>query len=465
MPVLTTIQPYFCISYQHFSVFSNIGTLIIFIFMLIGVLLFLTLCLPWINPLIPKLQMEILSFTFRILWLFRRQDKYQQPTFIKSEKYILPTTPEELNHTEKNILQLPVRPMGMQYFFVGFVFPFLPLDLSGSDVPSWERIMQAFKKIMSERQMEARCTSITKEQVYNFLNIQTPSIADSLFRKLVVDIMWINLVCSNNYHSQEEIMIKEHLYKIIEDISYCFTENINPDWSHRISWSKQFYQNFGQYLEKNNDGKFLLNLQHKYSLSIQEWLTVIVMEFFVTPALEIGEIVTNLLKEFEEQPEILHRAVHDEKYMNAAIYYIACKYPVIQSMFRFMEDTKSSCHIAVDVLAEKTNFQFQPDSFLTNEYSSYKWMAFGSGSRACKGRVLGLKITAEIIRGIYTKYGKWPQVEVSSGRRVHPHAALDERFCRLHGRAWSSQILYAIDEIINPSCPVTRFYLPDSLFS
>jgi hypothetical protein len=465
MPVLTTIQPYLIISYHQFLIYNSIESLIILLLVITVSLPLFILCLPWVNPQLPRLQMKILSYMFRLFWLFNSQEKYKQPTFIPSEKYILPTTPEEFNHTEKTILQCPVRPMGMQYFFADFVFPFLPLDLTGSHVPSWERIMQAFKEIISERQIEAKCRLITKEQVYNSLNIQTLSISDHLFRKLVVDIMWVSVVCPDNPGTQEEIIIKESIYRIVQDISYCFTENINPDCQQRILWSKEFYHSFKHFLENTKNGAFLLQLEQQHSLSIQEWLTLIVMEFFVTPALEIGETVTNLIKEYEDKPEILHHAINDEKYMNAAIYSIVCKYPVIQSMFRMVEGTKTSYHVAVDVAAEQNSLKFQPENFLTNECSSYKWMAFGSGSRICKGRVLAVNITSEIIRAIYNKYGKWPQVEVSSGRRVHPHVELDERFFRLHSRAWSGQVLYSLDQIIRPNCPATRFYLPNSLFS
>ena len=188
------------------------------------------------------------------------------------------------------------------------------------------------------------------------------------------------------------------------------------------------------------------------------------MEFFVTPALEIGEVVSNILKEYKDHPEILECAVKDKKYLRAVILAIACKYPVLQHLFRVVDGKDMPYRIDTEV-ADKTDLQFNPEDFLSNSPPPYQWRSFGSGPRACKGRVLAIKIIESIIQAIYTKFGRWPKVEISSGRRVHPSVSSYERFLRIQRRAWVGRVFYRIDKVIRPDCPSARLFLPDSLFS
>ncbi|NEQ74041.1 MAG: cytochrome P450 [Okeania sp. SIO2C9] len=410
--------------------------------------------------------MKSLLGGFRILWgiYFRGKYSYTQVTVMESEKYVLPTTLKEFADTEKNIIRQPSRPVGIEYFFAGFVYPFLPLDLSGSDTPSWQRIMQGFKAIMSHFELEDRCGAIARTQVYKLPNLGEESVKDSILRSLIVDIMWCAILDVETKDDSWELNTKQVLYNLIEDICCCFTENLDPDWKQRLEWCKHLAHFFEEGGKNSSNLDFLVQLRVTYSLSMQEWLTAIIMEFFVTPALEIAEVVTNIFQEYEDHPEILERAVKDEKYLRAVILAIACKYPVLQTMFRVADGKDVPYHINVEV-ADQTDLQFNPEDFCSNSPPPYQWIGFGSGPRVCKGRILAINIIESIIQAIYTKFEGWPKVEISSGRRVHPSVSLDERFLRLYGRAWIGRVFYRIDKVIRPSCPPARLYLPDSLFS
>ena len=78
----------------------------------------------------------------------------------------------------------------------------------------------------------------------------------------------------------------------------------------------------------------IITLQRDFKLTSQEICTVIAMELFITPALEIVEVMSNLMTELTfEHTDLIRKLSNDPNLMRYAIIATAHRFPVFQAIF------------------------------------------------------------------------------------------------------------------------------------
>ncbi|CAF4913810.1 unnamed protein product [Rotaria sp. Silwood1] len=171
--------------------------------------------------------------------------------------------------------------------------------------------------------------------------------------------------------------------------------------------------------------------------------TVVAMEFFITPALEIGEIMSNLMMELIfDDTDLIRKVSCDSNVMRYAIMTTAHHYPALQAIFReiyytegnknltqcsnFFHDTHVLEIQTFDIvesmksesIIDGINRYVSNDNHHRSSISEINTcMAFGRGPRICKGKELAIRIITTFLATLYTELDQWPNVELSAGRK------------------------------------------------
>ncbi|CAF1129223.1 unnamed protein product [Rotaria sp. Silwood1] len=254
--------------------------------------------------------------------------------------------------------------------------------------------------------------------------------------------------------------------ELTEAISTAFTYNIDPDWSKRIDLWLSFMEQIRHHPE-------IFILHKKFKLTAQEMCTVVAMEFFITPALEIGEIMSNLMMELIfDDTDLIRKVSCDSNVMRYAIMTTAHHYPALQAIFREIYYTEGNKN-----LTQCSNFfhdthvleiqtfdiveSMKSESIIDgiNRYVSNEnhhrssiseintCMAFGRGPRICKGKELAIRIITTFLATLYTELDQWPNVELSAGRKYAAFDSIDHRVYYWHRRCFVANVHYNIDKI------------------
>ena len=215
--------------------------------------------------------------------------------------------------------------------------------------------------------------------------------------------------------------------------------------------------------------------QKNFKLTSQEMCTVVAMEFFVTPALEITEVMSNLITDLEvDDTDLIQKISCNVELMRYAVIASAHRYPVLQSMFREisykdMEKNVTPCsnpshdtHV-LEIQTAGIAESIRSDS-LSNDINRYitsmnnenstiseqnTCMAFGKGPRICKGKELAIKIITEFLTTFYTELNQWPHIEISAGRKYAAFDSPEYRLYRWNRRSWIAKVLYRLDIFLN----------------
>jgi len=445
--------------------------MLFFIIIIITLFLFgLLIVVPWsFNPrYIPQYQNYLLGLLFTPFWHLRLAlchifFRFKTVTAdIGCHKLSFNSNIDMKQVTE--YISLPTRSNRSFYFFVGFVYPLLPLDLTSNKSDSWNRIYACFNQILNRNKIVSRSESITKRYAKEFVNqIEDHSnLSDERLRYILCSIMWELVFDVEPQESDVEIIVN-----LTESISRCFTYNIDPDWSNRIDLCKKFLKQIEQYPD-------IARLKDDFHLTTQEFCTVIAMEFFITPALEIGEVLSNLMTELRNASiDLKRKLATDSNAMRYAILTTAHHYPVLQAIFREISyetnDNKltpcrrffSDSH-TVEIQTQSIAQSIKNESIICeniNRFISNKTeeetlvsdsntcMAFGKGPRICKGKELAIRIINSFLSTIYLELDRCPNIDISSGRKCTPFRSIDDRLYYFNRRCWIADVQYLSDKI------------------
>lgn len=366
----------------------------------------------------PRLQWAVLRLYLRILAHLRLSASNTSNPLISMYEEADPSSCEK-------IICLGTRSKDSWYFFTGFVYPLLPLDLMSNKWDSWGRIMRAFTHMISLTRLVSRCGDITVKCTKEMILQSDTPIDDIQVRKCICRVFW-ELV----FNEQADDEKLEPILELVNDISECFTLDTNPDWKERMRLMNDILDIVGGY-------DIFVRIKEKYSLSTQEALTVFIMEFFVTPALEISETVSNITLH-NNTPSHVHEAATDAGYMKDCIYSAASMYPVLQFIFRETPDAGT-----IQIPAEKMS-----SSIDDTNVSDYKWLAFGRGPRSCKGRDVAIVLIHNMLTTMSQELGCWPKIGVSAGRKFRPFKTETERIALFNERIQIGKTMVSIDSFL-----------------
>ncbi len=450
---------------------------------LIMSLLWLSVIASWsFNPrFVPKIQLSFLSFIFQLFWyskliVFKIFSQFEPETACILCQKLTPSASESNGHNSQSfdmkmvaqLISLPMRPCRSFYFFAGFVYPLLPLDLTGNKSESWNRIYACFTHILNRDRIIGRSECIAQKYASKLaqellLNQgQQFKISDAKLRYMICTIMW-ELV----FDSEPTKFDLKAITELTESISKCFTYNVAPDWSNRIELCVVFMKQI------RNQPK-LLKLQTDFQLTAQEMCTVIAMELFITPALEIVEVMSNLMTELIlDHTGLIEKISCDSDLMRYAIIVTAHQYPVLQSFLREIPCVKADKHLTpcynyfhsihgVEIQTDEIAKSIKNESVIdiihryisvrnSDDHSSISeintCMAFGKGQRVCKGKELAIKIITTILTTFYSELDNWCDVEISAGRKYNAFQSKNHRMYYFNCRCWIADIQYFVDKI------------------
>jgi hypothetical protein len=449
-------------------------------------LLWLLLVAPWsLNPrLIPKIQFGFLDFIFRLFWYSRLLaakafplSKLQRPPIgcHRIARNISKLNCDDIKSFDMeivaNFISLPTRPNRSFYFFSGFVLPFLNLDLIGNKSESWNRMYACFNYILNQHKMVLRSEQIANNYAEKLahsltLNQERPfKISDERLRYIFCAIMW-ELVFDSEPSESDLITIT----KLTQTISTMFTYNLDPDWSKRIDLYLSFMKQIRCHPE-------MLMLQNNFKLTSQEMCTVVAMELFITPAIEMAEVMSNLMTELAfDNTDLIRKTSCDSDIMRYAIIATAHQYPVFQVMFREIsyEEGDKNLTACSNLFHDMHVVEIQPPDIVEsiknesiidaiNRYICNRdhhkssiseintCMAFGRGPRICKGKELAIKIITAFLTTFYTELNGWPNVELSAGRKYTAFSSFNHRLYYLSRRCWIADVHYYLDKLFRRS--------------
>ena len=443
------------------------------------ILLLTLLLVPWsLNPcLIPALQTRFLRLVYRPFWNLRVALSFIDPPIrtataaIGCHKLLVSSS-----NTEKSVydmklvlerISLPNRSKRSFYFFAGFVYPLLPLDLTGNQSATWNRINACFSYVLNYRKILTRCNSVAHRHAVKLAEqISVTSrtgltVCDEKIRYAICSMMW-ELVFDCEPSEPDLSLIID----LTESISQCFTFNLDPDWSDRMKTCKKLMQLFRSYPD-------MVSLENEFKLTTQEMCTVIGMEFFVTPALEIGEVMSNMMTELARASQELKKNISsDPQLMKYTILLVAHRYPVLQAIFREVNNEKLDSYVTdcfnwfkiehtLEIQTQTIAQTLEHDSIIDHlqrfsadqqEISDEQTcMAFGRGPRACKGKELAIKVITMFLSTLFDELNEWPIIEISSGRKCTPFRSRDERLFHFNQRCWIADVQYIVDQFFQRS--------------
>jgi hypothetical protein len=443
--------------------------------MVIASLLWLLLLAPWnFNPrFVPQIQIFFLHLIFNLFWYTKQIIAKVFPRFKLASAAIgchKITCDGDKSFDMKLIAQLislPTRSHRSFYFFVGFVYPLLPLDLTSNKSESWNRIYACFVYILNRDKLIVRSEYITQKYAIEFARKSRTQlkISDAKLRYMICTIMWELVFSSEPNESDLKTIIE-----LIESISRSFTYNMDSDWSNRISLCVSF-------MEQMRDYPKIITLQNDFKLTSQEMCTVIAMELFITPALEIAEVMSNLMTELTlEHTDLIRKLSNDPNLMRYAIIATAHRFPVLQAIFREYPYVKGDQYLtpcfnlfsdihAVEIQTQAISQSLKNESIIfdINRYISNvnnqestvseisTCMAFGKGPRVCKGKELAIKIITSFLTNLYLELGQWPNVDISAGRKCSPFHSVNHRLYYFNRRCWIADVQYFLDKIYRKS--------------
>ena len=429
--------------------------------------------------LVPKLQLWSLSLIFGVFWYVRL---FTAKLLRLPQLQGAPLGCHKLVHSESRVngeftkkcdmklvskyISLPTRPYRSFYFFAAFVYPLLPLDLTGNESRSWERIFGCFQYIMDRENIVLRSELVAAKYATKLIrelqldSTQECKVSDEQLRSLVCAIMW-ELIFTVEPTEADLASITQ----LTQSISVTFTYNIDPNWLQRITLCRAFMKQVKQHSD-------LISLQRDFGLSSQELCTVIAMEFFITPALEIVEAMSNLILEMSSNKNDLVKKIScDSRLMRYAVTVVAHHYPVLQAIFReipvvandkgltqcsnLFHDTHTleiqSPDIANslnrELITEDINNYISNGNYDEEQFFSATktCMAFGKGQRICKGKELALRIITSVLTTFYHELSRWPDVEISTGRKYSAFESFQNRLYYWYRRCWIADVLYYFD--------------------
>lgn len=444
--------------------------------------LWLLLIASWsLNPvLMPKIQLGFLNLPFWLIWY---SDLTVRKAFgiSKIERghiacHEIAYKWSKLNHCGvKNFdmqavakfISLPIRPVRSFYFFAALVYPLLPLDMTGTKSESWARIYACFTYILNHHRIISRSEHFAKkyaEKLAHDLLLDQKhglKILDERMRYIICAIMW-ELVFDEE---PSELDLKT-ITELSQSISTAMTYNTDPDWTNRIHLCRSFMEQI-RYHPK------ISILERDFKLTLQEMCTVVAMELFITPALEIGEIMSNLMSELAfDNTNLVQKISSDSEVMRYAVIATAHHYPALQALFRetsYVETDKDLTPCAnwfhdthvVEIQTHDIGESMQNKSIINdiNHYISDRddqksliseintCMAFGKGSRICKGKELAIQIITAFLTTLYNELHQWPDVEISAGRKYAPFSSSHDRFYNVARRCLIADVHYNVDKL------------------
>ncbi len=447
--------------------------------MVIASLLWLLLLAPWsfYPAFVPKIQIFFLGLIFYPFWCTKQLMSKVFPRFklasstIGCHKIACDSGKSFDMELVAQLISLPSRSHRSFYFFVGFVYPLLPLDLTGNKSESWNRIYACFAYILNRDKLIVRSEYIAQKYAIEFAREllvnreQQLKISDAKLRYMICTIMWELVFDSEPNESDLKTIIE-----LTESISRSFTYNIDPDWSNRISLCVSF-------MKQMRDYPNILALQRDFKLTSQEMCTVIAMELFITPALEIVEVMSNLMTELTfEHNDLIRKLSNDPNLMRYAIIATAHRFPVLQAIFREYPYVKGDPYLTpclnlfpdihtVEIQTQAISQSLKNESIifdinryisnLNNQESTVSeintCMAFGKGPRVCKGKELAIKIITSFLTNLYFELDQWPNVDISAGRKCSPFHSVNHRLYYFNRRCWIADVQYFIDKISRKS--------------
>lgn len=445
--------------------------------------IWLCIAAPWrLHPwLVPKIQHQFWNLLYPIFWYSHLAvtKMFSLPKLKGAPIGCHKVAPliQQSNSTHGNIFEmesvaklisLPTRPHRSFYFFAPFIYPFLPLDFIGNKCEAWNRVYASFNHIMIREKVVSRSEQITIKYAMKLaeeLKMQGKEnfkIKDRYLRDMICAIMWELVFGSEPKESDVKIIAE-----LTQIISSSLTYNMDPDWSGRIELCTLF-------LEKIHSHADVQTLENEFKLTKQELCTVYGMEFFVTPALEIGEVMTNLIAELANKDnDLVQRVSYDADLMRYAITVTAHHYPVLQVIMREVSCPESykdltKCinlisgehvlEIQAQIIAEANKNRSVFNDIIN--YSSVQnadrptisdvetCMAFGKGQRVCKGKELSIKMISSFLRTIYDELGQWPIIEITAGRKFTAFYSFDLRLYRWYRRWMIANVHYHCDKLL-----------------
>ncbi|CAF4143572.1 unnamed protein product [Rotaria magnacalcarata] len=373
--------------------------------------------------------------------------------------------------TVSKFISLPIRPHRPFYFFAAFVYPMLPLDFIGNKSEIWDRIYACFTHVMNSKKIVSRSEQIATKYAMTFVEelklrqSQKLEISDKRLRDIICAIMW-ELV----FESEPTESDLKNIIELTQSISSAITYNCEPNWSQRIASCLSFLKQ----IQSNPEVQLL---QKDYKLTNQEICTVFTMELFVTPALEIGEVMANLMKVLvAHNADLVEKVSYDSDLMRYAIIATAHRYPVLQVIMREVPNADNNKHltkcinlisdvhvaeIQTQIVAECHGSKSVIDDI--NHYISIKnydessiseidtCMAFGRGQRICKGKELAIKTITSFLTTVYKELHQWPDVEISAGRKYTAFNSFDHRLYYWYRRWLIANVHYHCDKLFRRS--------------
>ncbi|CAF3116536.1 unnamed protein product [Rotaria socialis] len=451
--------------------------------LIIGPLVFLVwLCLvaSWsVNPrLVPKIQHVFLNSIFIIFWYSKLTIEKIFPLAkfegapigchkiiqIQSESNVTKKKCFDLKTVSK-FISFPTRPHRPFYFFAAFVYPMLPIDLMGNQSDTWDRIYTCFTHIMNRKKVVASSEQITAKYAAKLAKelksnkSQRLVVSDRYLREILCAVMW-QLV----FETQPTESDLKNLITLSHSISKAMTYNQDPNWSERIDLCTAL-------LKQLQSIPAVVQTQKEFNLTDQELCTVYAMEFFVTPSLEIGEVMANLMTILVNgKPDLIEKVVDDPDLMRYSIIATAHHYPPFQVVMREIPDVEKykeltkcinlipcghALEIQTQIIAELNRNEsvinhidrcLADKSFVESADTEVETcMAFGKGQRVCKGKELAINVITSFLTTLYTELNQWPDVEITAGRKYKAFKTFDDRLYLWYRRWLTANVLYHFD--------------------